>query len=59
MTLTIDSKTVRLDGDQTDNLISDLADLSTDIDTMLNAEDKQAQIEALLNRLNLIADVYS
>lgn len=59
MTLVIDSKPVQLDADQADNLVSDLADLSTDIDAMLNAEDKADALEALLNRLNLIADVYS
>lgn len=59
MTLTLTASTVTLDEDQIGNLISDLADLSTDIDVMLAAEDRQQRLAELLDKLNALTDIYS
>ena len=59
MTLTLTRSTLQLDEDQTDNLVSDLSDLSIEIDAMLTSDDRAAQLAALLDKLNLLVDVYS
>jgi hypothetical protein len=59
MTLTLTASTVELDQDQTDNLVSDLSDLSIEIDEMLTSDDRAAKLAALLDKLNLLADIYS
>jgi hypothetical protein len=59
MTLTLTASTVELDQDQADNLVSDLSDLSIEIDEMLTSDDRAAKLAALLNKLNLLADIYS
>lgn len=62
MVLTINAKRIELDEDQISNLVSDLSDFSTEIDRTLRAcgeEPDQAQLQALLKKLNLLAGVYS
>lgn len=61
MTLTINHKQVQLSEDEVDNLFSDLSDLSIQIETLLSQDDRtnKAAIELVLNRLNLLSDVYS
>jgi len=59
MTLTLTASTVELDQDQADNLVSDLSDLSIEIDEMLTSDDRAAKLAALLDKLNLLADIYS
>ena len=59
MTLTLTRSTLQLDEDQTDNLVSDLSELSIEIDAMLTSDDRAAQLAALLDKLNTLVDVYS
>ena len=59
MTLTLTRSTLELDADQADNLVSDLSDLSIEIDAMLTSDDRAAQLAALLDKLNTLVDVYS
>ena len=59
MTLTLTRPALDLDADQVDNLVSDLSDLSIEIDAMLTSDDRAAQLAALLDKLNLLVDVYS
>lgn len=63
MVLTIDrNQSVDLDDVQVSNLVSDLSDFGTLIDKTLRLcgeEPDKEQIELLLKRLNLLADIYS
>ena len=59
MTLTLTRPALDLDADQVDNLVSDLSDLSIEIDAMLTSDDRAAQLAALLAKLNTLADIYS
>ncbi len=62
MVLTIDRKQINLDETEVSNLVTDLSEFSSLIDRTLrqcNDEPDQEQVQELLKRLNLLADIYS
>lgn len=59
MTLTLNNKQIHLDDVSLDNLFSDLTDLQTLIDALLHGDRTQAEVQQVLARLNILADIYS
>lgn len=59
MTLTLNNKQIHLDDVSLDNLFSDLTDLQTLIDALLRGDRTQTEVQQVLARLNILADIYS
>lgn len=62
MTLTLTDRTITLSEDEIANFVTDLSEFSSEIDRIFrqcNDEPDQQQVQQLLKKLSLLAEVYS